>query len=73
MKIENRKELIDIIVAEDFDKIIFFKGGYWSLVSSSYSGEQDGQNPVMFINRTDCFGLSRDEVSFMLDILLPPN
>ena len=72
-KIKDKQTLKEVLYSEGYDKIIFWKDGDWSLVSSSYSGEQDGDNPIYFIDRVEFSGVSEEEVNEFVDFYLQYN
>lgn len=51
IKLKDITTIKNILRSESYDKILIWKDGSWDLSSSGYSGEQDGVNPVIVLNR----------------------
>lgn len=60
-KLSDTKNLKRILYTEDYDRIIFWRDGTWNLVTSSYSGEQSGDNPIYYISRGELSGMTTKE------------
>ena len=56
-KLSDTKNLKRILYTEDYDRIIFWRDGTWNLVTSSYRGEQGGDNPIYYISRVEFSGI----------------
>jgi len=72
-KINDKQLLKDILYSEDYDKIVFWRDGTWNLVSSSYIGEQDGDDPVYSVKRVEHYNSSKKEINEFVDVFLEYN
>jgi hypothetical protein len=51
IKIKRKGFLHKVLREDNFDQIVFWKNGSWTDVSTSYGGEQDGNNPIYRLKR----------------------
>lgn len=72
-KINDKRPLKDILYSGDYDKIVFWRDGTWDLVSNSYMGEQDGDDPVYSIKRVEYYNSSKEEINELVDVFLEFN
>ncbi len=61
--IKNKAELRKVLKEESYDKIIFWSDGNWTTVSNSYGGEQDSNNPITGISRSNCYDLTHKDIT----------
>lgn len=53
MKIMKKTQLRTVLHSGNFERIAIWKDGSWVDVDGGYEGEQDGNNPVAFIARSN--------------------
>ena len=51
-RIKNKKELLNTLFYECYDKLAFWSDGSWTEVGTGYGGEQDGNDPVFLLSRS---------------------
>lgn len=59
--LKNRKDLEEVLYKEAYDQIAVWKDGYWVDVGTGYAGEQDGDNPILFLQRHRLYDITKTQ------------
>ena len=65
-KIKNKTTLKELLRDEGYDKIAIWSDGIWSDVGTNYGGEQDGNNPSVYIARSQNYDLTYREINSLV-------
>ena len=65
-KIKNKETLKWALRDENYDRIAIWADGEWSNVGTSYAGEQDGDNPAAYIQRSFWYDLTWKEITVLI-------
>lgn len=63
MKIKKKGELRRLLRTEGYDRIAIWKNGTWADVGTGYAGEQEGDNPSVYIQRSFHCNLTWEEIA----------
>ena len=65
-KIKEKGSLKEILRIENYDRIAIWPDGAWVDVGTGYAGEQDGNNPAIYIQRSFHYDLTWKEITELI-------
>ena len=66
IRIKGKCDLKETLRYENYDRIAIWANGVWVDVGTGYAGEQDGNNPEVYINRSYHYDLTFKEISELI-------
>lgn len=65
-RIKGKTALKILLREEGYDRIAIWADGVWADVGTGYDGEQDGDNPVAYIQRSFNYDLTHKEIGMLI-------
>lgn len=62
IRIKKKGDLKTILRNEGYGRIAIWADGVWADVGTGYGGEQDGDNPITYIQRSNWYNLTWKEI-----------